>query len=180
MKKSLFTYFLECYTKHYVNWRGRASRREFWGFCLFYIWDSFVLSSVSYLLLGSDLQEQALLGASSEDFFSMYFRFFGIPMIYGLVSLPAIFSVSVRRLHDIGRSGWWIGGGILIFAVYTLFLLVWMQFFFEDLRSLLIFNFLFSLLGGAYNITMLVFYCTKGMTGPNIYGHDPLQEVEAC
>ena len=36
MKKlSLFDYFIKCY-KEYANFEGRARRREYWGFMLFW------------------------------------------------------------------------------------------------------------------------------------------------
>lgn len=32
IEKSLFTYFIEAFTKNYVNFKGRARRKEYWGF----------------------------------------------------------------------------------------------------------------------------------------------------
>ena len=83
IEKSLFTYFIEAFTKNYVNFKGRARRKEYWGFTLFYA-----------LIL-------AILGA---------FAFTGIGVILFLVvfvaTLPPSISLTVRRLHDINLSGW--------------------------------------------------------------------------
>ncbi|MBM2812646.1 MAG: hypothetical protein HW416_3405 [Chloroflexi bacterium] len=71
--------------KKYAVFTGRAGRREYWMFFLFNIIISLVLN----------------LGAS---FISNNLQF--IPVLYSLaVFLPSL-GVSIRRLHDTGRSGW--------------------------------------------------------------------------
>lgn len=78
----------------YAGFTGRASRSEFWWFFLFQIVVVVVTGFVSQLV--SSVVSLALL-------------------------LPAL-AVGARRLHDIGRSGWWqllsltgIGFLVLIF-----------------------------------------------------------------
>lgn len=83
IEKSLFTYFIEAFTKNYVNFKGRARRKEYWGFTLFY--------ALIFAILGT-------------------FAFTGIGAILFLVvfvvTLPPSISLTVRRLHDINLSGW--------------------------------------------------------------------------
>lgn len=83
IEKSLFTYFIEAFTKNYVNFKGRARRKEYWGFTLFY--------ALIFAILGA-------------------FAFTGIGVILLLVvfvvTLPPSISLTVRRLHDINLSGW--------------------------------------------------------------------------
>jgi uncharacterized membrane protein YhaH (DUF805 family) len=70
--------------KNYAAFEGRARRKEFWFFVLFFV--------------------IALIVASIID------RLIGLPILTIIVSLGLIIpsiSVSVRRLHDTGRSGWW-------------------------------------------------------------------------
>lgn len=72
--------------KKYVAFEGRARRQEYWMFTLFNIIVSLVIALVDYLIgTGS------ILG-----------------MIYSLAVLLPSLSVTARRLHDTGRSGWWI------------------------------------------------------------------------
>jgi len=86
-----------CFAK-YATFSGRASRPEFWWFFLFQI-----LVSMAASMLGD--------------------------VVAGLVSLalllPAL-AVGARRLHDIGRSGWW---QLIMLTVIGLLLLIywWVQ-----------------------------------------------------
>ena len=83
IEKALFTYFIEAFTKNYANFKGRARRKEYWGFTLFY--------ALIFAILGA-------------------FAFTGIGVILFLVvfvvTLPPSISLIVRRLHDINLSGW--------------------------------------------------------------------------
>lgn len=65
--------------RNYAVFSGRASRSEFWWFFLFQLLVMLAVSMVSEKLTG--LANLALL-------------------------LPSL-AVGARRLHDIGRSGWW-------------------------------------------------------------------------
>jgi uncharacterized membrane protein YhaH (DUF805 family) len=91
----------ECFF-NYANFRDRAARAEYWWWALF----ATVVYSVALLL----------------DFF--IFNSFGASpfflVVYLAFLLPGL-SVTVRRLHDTGRSGWWllipVGLSILVSAV---------------------------------------------------------------
>lgn len=78
--------------KKYATFSGRAQRAEYWYFILFYIIIFFGLSVVD-----------GITGSFSADA--------GMGLLGGLLTLvlliPSI-AVSVRRLHDTGRSGWWL------------------------------------------------------------------------
>jgi uncharacterized membrane protein YhaH (DUF805 family) len=87
-----------CLSK-YVDFNGVASRSEFWWFFLFQILVVLVLSFVSQLI--ADIAALALF-------------------------LPSL-AVAARRLHDTGRSGWWLLIG-LIPVIGTIVLIVfWVQ-----------------------------------------------------
>jgi uncharacterized membrane protein YhaH (DUF805 family) len=77
-----------CISK-YVDFSGRASRSEFWYFILFTLIGSFVTGLIDGILF--PYNELALI----DSLFSL------------LVFLPSI-AVSIRRMHDINRVGWWI------------------------------------------------------------------------
>ena len=103
-QKSLFTYWLECFTKHYADFSGRARRSEYWGTVLFngliQAGLSIILSIVATILFSS-------IEINGEVTFSpLFFLLPDIPIyIYGLVWLLPGLAVAVRRLHDIGKSG---------------------------------------------------------------------------
>lgn len=72
--------------KNYVGFQGRARRKEYWMFFLFNFLFT-ILFSIIEMMLG--------LGGILSG-------------IYGLAVLLPSIAVSVRRLHDIGRTGWWM------------------------------------------------------------------------
>ncbi len=76
----------------YADFSGRARRKEFWMFTLINILISWVLGFV-FTFIGISIDVPALA-------FLAY--------IYSLaVFIPGL-AVSVRRLHDIGKTGWYI------------------------------------------------------------------------
>jgi len=89
------TLILDCITKKYLTFSGRATRREYWLFLLFTIVVFICLSYIDYSL--GTLKERDdgfVIGAFSVIF-------------YSVLVLPLI-SVHIRRLHDINKSGhWW-------------------------------------------------------------------------
>lgn len=74
-------------TVNYCNFNGRASRSEFWWFYLF----GFIASCIiSVAFCWSSTIEYIVSG------------------IFSLFMLLPGLGISARRLHDTGRSGWWI------------------------------------------------------------------------
>jgi uncharacterized membrane protein YhaH (DUF805 family) len=93
--------------RNYVNFSGRAIRSEFWYWTLFYVVVAVVLG-----LIDQRLNPGTRLGASS---------FVNIIVLVALF-LPSL-AVSVRRLHDIDRTGWWVL--LDLTTIGTLVLLYW-------------------------------------------------------
>ena len=75
-----------CLTRKYCSFKGRASRSEFWWFCLFTLILNMIVALVGLLLpaLGSIVSAVQALW----------------------LLLPTV-GVSTRRLHDRNFSGWW-------------------------------------------------------------------------
>lgn len=74
------------------SFSGRARRREYWMFVLFVVLIEIILGVVDHAL-----------GTRSEEG--------GIGFLGGIFALGILIqsiAVAVRRLHDTGRSGWWI------------------------------------------------------------------------
>ena len=91
-----------CLTKKYFTVSGRATRAEYWWFQLF-----FLLILIGLTIIGIMMQ---------QDFFM-----FLIGVFY-LFMLSPLFCVQVRRLHDVGHSGWFVllslipyVGGLIVF-----------------------------------------------------------------
>jgi len=75
--------------KKYAVFNGRARRAEYWWFFLFSVIISIVLSVIDGFITGP--QGIGILG-----------------LIYSLAVLIPSIAVGIRRLHDTGRSGWWL------------------------------------------------------------------------
>ena len=89
--------------RNYAEFGGRARRSEYWYFLLFNLIVGFALSL-------ADSVVRKVLG----------FGLFG--MIYALVVLVPGVAVSIRRLHDTDRSGWWL---LLAFVPIVGLVLIW-------------------------------------------------------
>lgn len=78
--------------RNYANFDGRARRKEYWVFVIL----NFVFSLIALIFDG-------VLGLEkfSPDFSPLY-------SLYWAATLVPTLSVTVRRLHDTGRSGWYL------------------------------------------------------------------------
>ena len=152
-----------CLSK-YATFSGRASRSEYWYFSLF----------GSIVALASPL----IYSVTARNTVG-----FAINVIINLVLLLPYLAVSVRRLHDIDRTGWWV-------------LLLWIPF----IPALLIFTTVEPAAQADVSVTgpwlvavaiafvlmvwclvilfvLMVWSCRRGTIGPNRYGPDPLADV---
>ena len=146
-----------CFRK-YIVFSGRAQRSEYWWFFLF----TFIISVVLGII-GSVAPVLQFL----EWVFSL------------AVLLPSL-AVTVRRLHDTNRTGWWILlllglglAGIIVGAVVGALVSD------DDVWSILVILFL-SVAGGLLGLVvgylvLLYFLIQPGTPGPNQYGPNPLQ-----
>lgn len=92
-----FEYYVKV-LKDYAKFDGRARRAEYWYFFLF----NMIFSIVFGLIDGA-------LGLLT----------FGIADAYSLAVLVPAIAVAVRRMHDVGKSGWFI-----LIPIYNLILAV--------------------------------------------------------
>jgi uncharacterized membrane protein YhaH (DUF805 family) len=100
-----FTQAIASGFQNYVNFTGRAARSEFWLWTLFSV----------LMTMAASIIDVALFPTAAAS------------PINSLVSLalflPSL-AVSVRRLHDLDRSGWWV---LLVFVILIgwIVLIVW-------------------------------------------------------
>lgn len=90
--------------RRYADFRGRSQRMEFWMFALF----AFLAGVVAAILDGL-LGMGRLMHSSGGGFYSVVWETRGpISVMVSLALLVPRFALTVRRLHDINRSGWWL------------------------------------------------------------------------
>ena len=77
--------YLKVIKEHYADFEGRARRKEYWMFTLINILIGVALGVIGYAT-GIKL----------------------LSNIYSVAVLVPGIAVAVRRLHDIGKSGWWM------------------------------------------------------------------------
>ena len=93
-------YYLDVMRDNYANFNGRASRQTFWMFFLIYI----VLIVFSVVL--DNIFETVIYIDTGFGEVSMGYGW--IYIIFSLIHLIPYLAVCVRRLHDVGKSGWFI------------------------------------------------------------------------
>ena len=169
-----------CLKKSFV-FTGRARRSEFWWWTLF----SFIIGlAVSFV--ADEIPDDNLLLTLLFTFGMLAFCIYlGI----------ANFAVSTRRLHDIGRSGWWYGVTLIFGVVWTVWMIVKMIGLVggmnldhvdveSDAFSLTLLKEMWDvilipyILYIAYSILLLVWYCKDSQPGANKYGENPKGVVE--
>ena len=94
-------YFWDIIRHKYAVFSGRASRKEFWFFHLWYALTIFVLAMVFFGLYFAAMD--------GDRFFGLLSTLVGI--VIGLINLGVfipVIALTVRRLHDAGLTGWLI------------------------------------------------------------------------
>lgn len=97
-------WYLKVVRDNYANFSGRARRKEFWMFVLFNIVISWGLNFIDNML-GFTYQTATWPIPGYEEWSSYYSQSGYLSSIYSLVVFIPSLAVSVRRLHDIGKSG---------------------------------------------------------------------------
>ena len=180
-----------CLKEKYATFSGRASRSEFWFFQLFL----FLVTVVAQIILtiffflhfrsvaasARDANDAAFATVDSALGGAGFFILFAIAALVMLtLALPTL-AVATRRLHDTGRSGWWL---LLPIAPYLGFFAFTMWGWAgapgapapvttpeAGIPWPVIFAFALQmafLLGG---VVLLIFCCLKGQDHPNRFDH---------
>ena len=156
-----------CLTEKYCCFSGRARRAEFWWFQLFYAIISFALSFVMTFSMLSHIKDIV------DDPMSMYTSptFYVVCIVSLLFLLPNL-GVSIRRLHDTNRSGWWL---VMPLAFYIVIFVISLMIVDSGTPTisqsmLMLFMYLALLASG---IVVLVWLCQDSDRGENRYGRSP-------
>jgi uncharacterized membrane protein YhaH (DUF805 family) len=149
-------YYLEAFRK-YAVFSGRASRSEYWFFVL--------VNGIVTIALAVIAQTTARRPPPGQGAWFAPAQL--VVVIYYLVALLPSAALLVRRLHDTGRSGWWVfasflSGALMAFSNllpgYTLF---------------------FAMPALALLVALLVFTIEDSEPGSNRYGSNP-KEAAKC
>lgn len=96
---------------HYADFRGRAARSEYWWWGLF----SFLLNVVFQVIESGFADHSSAVG-------TVFFLAFAlVSMVVGLGLIIPSLAVSVRRFHDMDRSGWWLLLGLTGIGALVIF-----------------------------------------------------------
>lgn len=141
-----YEYYLGAFRK-FTTFSGRARRKEYGWFCVFSFIVGLILGIIDVLVFGD-----------ADGMFSS---------IYGLVVFIPSLALLVRRVHDFGKSGWFVL--VIIFAP-TIALIVALLFI-QTSKELGMLFLVIALALFFYFIFLPIF--KKGDKGENAYGSDP-------
>lgn len=174
--------------RRYAAFGGRSRRLEFWMFMLFQLLVSILFYIVIVALYWDTLVDMVSVYGSAGGGIDpgddvppeMFFGGFGAGMgvvgiigwIWGLALLIPNLAVAVRRVHDVGRSGWWV---FALFAVYMIMNIVAGVTLAGAVSSPVPILVLLLLLVVLVILSLILFiFCVlPGTPGPNRYGPDP-------
>ena len=135
--------------RKYADFKGRASRSEFWWFQLFLIILEVGLTTLDHLILEFTWDNSITPLATGLD----------------IVTVIPLAAVTARRLHDIGRSGWWQAP---IFVSYLYYLDVFIPNF---AQSTVFYGILIAT--GIYSLGLLIMLIKDSQSIINQYGPNP-------
>lgn len=95
--------------QRWKDFSGRSDRKQFWWFYLFVLLSPFISIAISLIFV----QIFSLLNLDDVAKFSLVFSY------SYLLLIPSFIALSVRRMHDVGKSGWFI-----LFPLYNFYLYV--------------------------------------------------------
>lgn len=136
--------------ENYANFNGRARRSEYWYFVLFNFLFSLVARFLDSLI---NFQNLEIIGT-----------------IYSLAVFIPSLAVSVRRLHDIGKSGWIFLIVNVVLVILAMFLVLGSFMHTFNSSALQIISGVLML---GVVIWFLIMLCKEGDDFTNKYGPDP-------
>lgn len=99
-----FTVAIKSFWSNYATFRGRARRSEYWYIQLFLVLTNLAVAAIDLVLMNGDVDRFIANGGGGI-----------VGLVWILVTIVPALAVLVRRLHDTGKSGWWILIGLVPF-----------------------------------------------------------------
>ena len=172
--------------KNIFNYQGRARRSEYGWFQLVNYLLQMAFMLVFWLIIAGAAGSMAL-GRNEETMLMgvsiVAIVVYALLLLYQVVIFLVSLSVTARRLHDLGWSGWW---QLVLFVLPLIIIVIFMINMptnmpsERDLAQAMFFPFLMM---GIYALVAFVVMCIllfkEGQIGANKYGEDPKEEERA-
>ena len=100
-----FAEAIKSFWSNYAMFKGRARRSEYWFIQLFLIITNVAVGAIDLALMNGDVDRFIANGGGGI-----------VGLVWILVTIVPALAVLVRRLHDTGKSGWWVLMGFVPFA----------------------------------------------------------------
>ena len=100
-----FTAAIKSFWSNYATFKGRARRSEYWYIQLFLVLTNLAVAAIDLVLMNGDVDRFVANGGGGI-----------VGLVWILVTIVPALAVLVRRLHDTGKSGWWILIGLVPFV----------------------------------------------------------------
>ncbi len=91
-------HWIEAITQNYANFRGRATRTQFWMFTLVHM---LIIIALQVMMGALTPAPGSVDGGAAAGIFGL------LVLVYILGTLVPSLAITARRLHDSGRSAWW-------------------------------------------------------------------------
>lgn len=149
--------------RRYAEFSGRSRRMEYWMWAVFQFLISIVIQILIFAVGGGAMMATGGDPTAAMAAGGAIMVIFGLAIIISLAFIIPSIAVSVRRLHDTNRTGWWLlaplGGYVLVFLGASM-----------ESGAISLIGMLIAI---GFAITLIVFYFLDGTPGPNRYGEDP-------
>lgn len=159
--------------KRYADFSGRSRRTEYWMWVLFQFLIGAAVMVIMFAFVGSAILSGDVGSAMAMGGIALIIYF--LYALWSLVCLIPGLAVTVRRLHDTDRSGWWI---MILFGPYLLMIVgTFMTASSVGSGGDGMMGAMLSMIAGLCvlvgGLVLLVFMVLEGTKGPNRFGPDP-------
>jgi uncharacterized membrane protein YhaH (DUF805 family) len=96
---------VKSFWSNYSNFKGRARRSEYWYVQLFLVLTNLAAAAIDFALMDGDVDRFIANGGGGI-----------VGLVWILATIVPALAVLVRRLHDIGKSGWW---ALIVFVPFV-------------------------------------------------------------
>lgn len=139
-----------CFSK-YATSTGRASRSEYWWFYLFIILGTIFFGVIDAIVFGFDDSDPSPISS-----------------VFSLATFIPTIAVTIRRLHDVDRSGWWQVAPISFILLTGIMAAI----------EAIILAIAAGVAAFICIILLIVWLIKRGTIGDNRFGSDPLSGPE--